>query len=231
MPASPEKQGKPLAGDGARAAAVKAIIKHVSLYAGATWFSNCGMTMIFAKARLAVRAGLLLAGCGVLSACGAGAGDDVYAMPLTEAKAKISGTQASYQSGSQTRSMHSAGLSPEGLRVSLSNAGTYSSSCIIRFEQVSADTTRVTPDCGDTGAAVTDAGAQFFEMEIAAFVRQILTGEPVDADALARQMVALTMKSLPKMQQEGFAADEKWVEAQQEAAIQRVEDQKAGWAE
>lgn len=180
---------------------------------------------------MAVHCGFLLAGCGLLSACGSGARDDVYAITLTDAKAKISGTQASYQSGSQSRTMRSAGLSPEGLRVSLSNAGTYSSSCIIRFEQVSADTTRITPDCGDTGAAVTDAGAQFFEAEIAAFVRQILTGEPVDADALAREMVALTVKSLPKMQQEGFVADEKWVEAQQEAAIQRVEDEKAGWAE
>jgi len=184
------------------------------------------MIAIGKSAGLAV---VLLGGCAILSGCGAQA--DVYALPLTEAKAKISSTKASYKAGSQTRWMRSAGLAPDGLRVKLSNAGTYSSSCVVRFEAVNSDQTRITPDCGDTGAAITDAGAQFFEREIAALVRQTLTGEPVDADVLGREMAVIMMKGLPKMQKEGFAADEKWVQAQQDAAIQRVEDQKAGWAD
>jgi hypothetical protein len=173
--------------------------------------------------------GALLAGCAMLSACGADA--DVYAIPLAEAKARIASTKASYKAGSQTRWMRSAGVAADGLRVKLSNAGTYSSSCVVRFETVGSDKTRITPDCGDTGAAITDAGVQFFEREIAALVRQTLTGEPVDAELLGREMAAIVIKSFPKMQKEGFEANEKWVEAQKEAAIQRAEDQKAGWAD
>lgn len=185
---------------------------------------------MFAENKSASLLGSLFFGCAVLSACGTETDNDVYAVPLAEAKAKIASTKAEYKSGSKTRSMQSGGVSADGLRVSLSSAGTYSSSCIIRFEAVDPESTRITPDCGDTGAAVTDVGAKFFESEIAAFSRQILTGEPVDADALAKEMVDLTVKNLPKMQKEGFAADEKWVEAQKDAAIQRAEDEQAGWS-
>ena len=172
-----------------------------------------------------------LPACVMLSACAAGDDSGTYAMPLAEAKAKIAGTKASYQTGSQTRSMRSAGVVAGGLKVKLSNAGTFGSSCVVRFEEVDAENTRITPDCGDTGAATSDAAAKFFELEIAALVRQTLTGEPVDAQKLGKEMVAVISQSLPQMQAEGFAANEEWVERQKEAAIQRAEDKKAGWAD
>lgn len=178
----------------------------------------------------ALLAGPLLAACVLTGACSAGS-DDVYPLPLADAKAKISGTMASYQAGSQTRSMRSAGVVPGGLNIKLSNAGAYTSSCVLRFEKVDAENTRITPDCGETGAAVTDAGAEFFELEIAALVRQTLTGEPVDADLLGREMAKVMVKKLPQMQSEDFAANAEWVEQQRQAAIQRAEDAKAGWAE
>lgn len=177
------------------------------------------------------RIAMALAGCLTLGACGSGADADIYAIPLTEAKAKIRSTQASYVAGSQTRSMRSDGVEAGGLRVRMPNAGTFSSSCILRFEAVDEQNTRITPDCGDTGAATSDAAARFVELEIAALVRQTLTGEPVDAEELGMQMATVALKSMPKMQQEGFAPDEEWVQKQKEAAIQRAEDAKAGWAE
>jgi hypothetical protein len=114
--------------------------------------------------------------------------------------------------------------------VSLSKAGTFASSCVVRFEAVDADNTRITPDCGDTGAATSDVAARYFELEIAALVRQTLTGEPVDAARLGKEMVAVMKQSLPQMQAESFAPDEKWVREQKEAAIRRVESEQAGWA-
>jgi hypothetical protein len=173
----------------------------------------------------------LVAGFLFLGACGAGADADVYAIPLTEAKAKVRSTQASYIAGSQTRSMRSAGVEAGGLRVTMPNAGTFSSSCFLRFEAVDEQSTRITPDCGDTGAATSDAAARFVELEIAALVRQTLTGEPVDAETLGKQMAKVAFKNMPKMQQEGFAANEEWVQQQQEKAIQRAKDAEDGWGE
>lgn len=72
--------------------------------------------------------------------------------------------------------------------------------------------------------------ARYFELEIAALVRQTLTGEPVDAARLGKEMVAVMKQSLPQMQAESFAPDEKWVREQKEAAIRRVESEQAGWA-
>lgn len=177
------------------------------------------------------RGAALLFGGMLLGACGAGADDGVYALPLSEAKAKVASTKASYNSGSETRSMRSAGPVAEGLRVKMPNAGTFASSCILRFEAVDEQSTRITPDCGDTGAATSDAVARFVELEIAALVRQTLTGEPVDAQKLGKEMIKAMGQSMPQMAAEGYAADPEWVQQQKEAAIQRVEDEQAGWAE
>lgn len=205
-------------------------LKHSRISSLLTFAAIMGMPNMFVLGKSTRRLGVLLAGCACLTACGAGADTNVYAMPLTEAKAKIGSTKASYTTGSETRSMRSAGVAADGLRVKMPNAGTFSSSCILRFEAVDAQNTRITPDCGDTGAAISDAAARFVELEIGALVRQTLTGEPVDADRLAKEMVAVVQQSLPQAQAEGFAPDEKWVREQQEAAIRRVESEQAGWA-
>jgi hypothetical protein len=122
-------------------------------------------------------------------------------------------------------------VAAEGLRVKMPNAGVFSSSCLLRFEVVDDKSTRITPDCGDTGAATSDAAARFVELEIGALVHQTLTGEPVDAQALGKEMVKVMGQSMGAMQAEGYAADPAWVEQQQQAAIQRAEDEQAGWAE
>jgi hypothetical protein len=181
-----------------------------------------------AKSRLF--AALLLSGCFLTGGCSGSGSGDVYPIPLAEAKAKVAGTKASYQAGSKTRSMR-ATPSADGLRVKMPSMGTFTSACTLRFEAVSESSTRVTPDCGTTGAATTDAIARFAELEIDALVRQTLTGEPVDADALGREMVEVMKQNVAQMQAEGFAPDEEWVRQQKEAAIQRAEDEKAGWAE
>lgn len=172
----------------------------------------------------------LFAACIVTSGCSGGGQGDVYPVALADAKAKIARTKVSYKTGTQTRWMQSAGVVADGLRIRLSNAGVLSSSCILHFEAVDAHNTRITPDCGETGAAYTDAGVEFFELEIAALVRQALTGEPVDTDKLAMEMARVAATKFPEMQAEDFAASDEWVLQQQEAAIRRAEDAEAGWA-
>lgn len=174
--------------------------------------------------------GGLFVGCMILTACG-GADNDVYAISLDEARARIGSTQAQYTSGSQTRVMRPAGPAKDGVRVSLPNAGVFTSSCIVRFEQIDQGSTRIYPDCGETGAAVSDVAASYFELEIAALIRQMLTGEPVDAERLGREMASLTLKNMPAMSKQGFAPDQEWVEQQAEAAIRRVETEQDGWGE
>lgn len=166
----------------------------------------------------------------LLSACGS-ADSDVYAISVNDAKARIGSTQAQYTSGSQVRVMRPAGPAKDGIRVMLPNAGTFVSSCIVRFEEIDAGSTRIYPDCGETGAAVSDVAAGYFELEIAALIRQMLTGEPVDAQRLGREMASLTLKNLPAMNKQGFAADQEWVEQQTEAAIRRAKTEQDGWGE
>ena len=48
---------------------------------------------------------------------------------------------------------------------------------------------------------------------------------------LGKEMNAVMKDKLPQMHKEGYAPDEAWVQAQTEAAIQRVEDEQAGWAD
>lgn len=174
-----------------------------------------------------VYASLLLASA-CLGACGADADDGVYALPLAEAKSKISGTQASWKDGSRTRSMRTSPAA-DGLRVTMPNAGTFVSSCMLQFEAVDELSTRITPDCGDTGAATSDAAARFVEIEIAALVRQTLTGEPVDEQKLGNEMLAVMRSSVGQMSKEGFAVNEEWVQQQQNAAIDRAQKAEDGW--
>lgn len=167
---------------------------------------------------------MMLGGCG-------NAQDEVYAISVDEARTRIGSTQAQYTSGSQTRIMRPAGSAGDGIRVSLPNAGVFSSSCVVRFEEIGEGSTRIYPDCGETGAAVSDVAASYFELEIAALIRQMLTGEPVDAERLGREMASLTLKNMPAMSKQGFAPDQEWVEQQAEAAIRRVETEQDGWGE
>lgn len=175
--------------------------------------------------------GTMLAGCALLSACGSGSANDVYAISVADAKARIGSTQAQYTSGSQTRIMRPAGPASDGIRVSLPNAGTFASSCVVRFEEIDAASTRIFPDCGETGAAVSDVAASYFELEIEALIHPMMTGEPVDAQRLGKEMAMLTLKKMPAMNKEGFAANQKWVQEQTDAAVQRVENEQDGWGE
>ncbi len=115
--------------------------------------------------------------------------------------------------------------------MTLPNAGAFASSCVVRFEEVDANNTRITPDCGETGAAITDVGAEYFELEIAALIDQMLTGNPVDAEHLGKEMAMVMLKKMPDIQKNGFAPDEKWVREQQAAAVRRVETEQAGWGD
>ncbi len=166
-----------------------------------------------------------------LTACSGGSDEHIYAISMAEAKSKISRVQSQYNTGSTTRTMRASGVSEKGIPVQLSNAGIFSSSCHIQFEQVDADTTRITPDCGETGAATSDVAAQFFELEIAAHVRHILTGEDIDTDELGKQMAALTLKNIGSIAKEGGQVDPEWVEQQKKAAINKAEKTQDGWGD
>ncbi|WP_156423724.1 hypothetical protein [Erythrobacter sp. YT30] len=183
---------------------------------------------IASKFRNATLAG---SACFTLAGCSAGAEGDTFAMPIAEARSKLSNVQSSYETGSQTRTMRASGVSPKGIPVKLPKTGAFSSSCHLVLEEVDANSTRITPDCGDTGATTTDVAAEFFEYEIAAHVRKILTGEEIDTDALGKKMAILAMKNASAMIKEGGQADQQWVEEQQEAAVQRARNTQDGWGD
>ncbi|MEE4337083.1 hypothetical protein [Erythrobacter sp.] len=166
-----------------------------------------------------------------VAACSGEAEQNVYEIKLADAKAKIGRTQSQYDTGSGLRTMRPAGTLAGGVRVSLANSGAFGSACTVRFEAVDDRRTRVIPDCGSTGAATTDMLAEFFELEVAAHVRKILTGEPIDGEALGKRMAVVMAKNMPAMQKEGFRPDSDWVEQQRSAAIQRVENQQDGWGD
>ena len=175
---------------------------------------------------------VLLGGCAILSGCGAQA--DVYALPLTEAKAKISSTKASYKAGSQTRWMRSAGLAPDGLRVEVIQRGhlfvvlrRYGSRLWIPTRPASR------PIAGIRARRSPMRARPFFEREIAALVRQTLTGEPVDADVLGRGKWQLFHDERPAEDAEGRLCCRRKIGSRRSrmprSSGSRI--QKAGWAD
>lgn len=166
-------------------------------------------------------ASVLLAGCGASD-------PNVYAVPISDAKARLGKAASEYKSGTQTRYMRASGWTETGLRVAMSNSGSFRMNCELLFEEVSESATRIVPSCGDTGSATGNVTLGFVELEAAAHVNKLLTGKPIDAEELMRKMTVRTAKALPKMQGEALAAD-----AQARAmskAQDRVRQSKGGWA-
>ncbi|WP_337660958.1 hypothetical protein [Erythrobacter sp. Alg231-14] len=165
-----------------------------------------------------------------LSACGGGGGDRVYDLAANDARSKISGKQSSYKVGDDTRTMRVASSGANGLRVTLPHAGSFASACLITFEEVSESQTRITPDCGGASSTTGDTLMAFFEMEIDAHVRKMLTGAPIDGEKMARQQVLMIAQNASSIIREG-GEDSELKERAQDAAIRRVENQQEGWGD
>jgi len=180
--------------------------------------------------KTAGRLALAVAATAALSACGSGGDDRVYDLSVSDARSKISGKQSSYEIGDDTRTMRVASSGANGLRVTLSHAGSFASACLITFEEVSESQTRITPDCGGASSSVGDTLMAFFEMEVDAHVRKMLTGAPIDGEKMARQQVLMIAQNASSIIREG-GEDSELEERAQNAAIRRVENQQEGWGD
>jgi hypothetical protein len=174
-------------------------------------------------------ASLAIAGL-ALSACGGDGGDRVYDLAASDARSQISGKQSSYKIGDDTQTMRVASSGANGLRVTLPHAGSFASACLITFEEVSESQTRITPDCGGASSATGDTLMAFFEMEIDAHVRKMLTGAPIDGQKMARQQVLLIAQNASSIVEEG-GKDFELEERAQDATTRRVENQQEGWGD
>ncbi len=199
------------------------LMKHIRKTRGSDM--NCKRRNERAWAVLAI-AGLALSACGG----GGGGGDRVYDLAANDARSKISGKQSSYKVGEDTRTMRVASSGANGLRVTLPHAGSFESACLITFEQVSESQTRITPDCGGASSTAGDTLMAFFEMEIDAHVRKMLTGAPIDGEKMARQQVLLIAANASSIVKEG-GEDFELEERARDATIRRVENQQEGWGD
>ncbi len=178
---------------------------------------------------------LAMTGAVLLSGCEGGGDAYTYAIPIGAAKERLGKSSSQYTTDDQTRFMRAAGWTEKGLRVTLSNSRNFSMNCEILFEEVSTDATRIVPDCGETPSAQGEVVLGMLELEAAAHVNQLLTGEPVDPQKLLTKQAVLSTKGLPAMQGEALAADAQHraatatIEQLTEQAAEQAAMQQGGW--
>ena len=222
-----EKQGKPPRKPGGGRNILSALCQE----AVGPFTRGAGSRNMIAIGKSAGLAVVLLGGCAILERMRR-AGRCLRA-PLTEAKARISQHQASYKAGSQTRWMRSAGLAPDGLRVKLSNAGTLFGVLRRTGSRLWIPTRPASrPIAGIRARRSPMRARNSSNAKSPRLSARPLTGEPVDADVLRRETGSYhDERPAEDCRRKALLPTKKWVQAQQDAAIQRVEDQKAGWAD
>lgn len=154
----------------------------------------------------------------LLAACGSFE-PNVYSLSMEQARAALAGAKSQYGDGKSTRYFQAQGWNGSSFSVLLSNKGSFKKTCKLNFEAVSDTQTKITPSCGESQSAIGGVPIKFLELEMAEHVKHILTGKPIDVQALKMKSTAVMAKNLPAMQGEALAMDRQ-MRAQRDARRQ-----------